>query len=112
MVGDRKGWHLMHLLRNALHLTLQARCLHCSGCNFGIKQVGFTATYRPFECLLTSRKTLFSIFRAGLLEPHGSKSGTRHNRDLIRKHACADVSPWLSTQMIDAAWLGRMTHGN
>jgi hypothetical protein len=29
MVGDgKKASHFMHLLRNALHLTLQARCLH------------------------------------------------------------------------------------
>jgi hypothetical protein len=81
MVGDGKGSQFMHLLRNALHLTLQARC---PGCRFELKQVGFTATYRPRQCLLTSRNTLFSIFRAGLLQPNGSESWTGHNRLLIR----------------------------
>jgi hypothetical protein len=57
MVGDGKGSQFMHLLRNALHLTLQARCHHCPGCHFELEQAGFTATYRPRQCLLTSRNT-------------------------------------------------------
>jgi hypothetical protein len=92
MVGDGRGSQFMHMLRNALHLTLQARCHHCPGCHFELKQVGFTATYRPRQCLLTPRNTFFSIFRAGLLEPHGSEPCTWHNRDLIRTHACADAT--------------------
>jgi hypothetical protein len=50
--------------------------------HFELKQVGFTATYRPRQCLLTSRKR-FYILRAGLLEPHRSESCTWHNRDFI-----------------------------
>jgi hypothetical protein len=97
MVGDGKGSHFMHLLRNALHLTLQARCHNCPGCHFELKQVGFNATYRPRQCLLTSRNISFSIFRAALLEPHGSESCTWHNRDLIRtKHVLTQrrVATW------------------
>jgi hypothetical protein len=82
-----------------MHLTFQARYLHCSGCHFELKQVGFTAAYRALQCLLTSRITFISILRAGLLQPHGSESGTWHNRDLIQRHACADVSPWASTKI-------------
>jgi hypothetical protein len=90
--GDGKGSHLMHLLLNALHRTLQARYLH--RCQFELKQLGSTAAYRARQCLLTSRNTFISILRAGLLQPHGSESGTWHNHDLIRRHACADASPW------------------
>jgi hypothetical protein len=43
--------------------------------------------------LLTARNTFISILRAVLLQPHGSESGTWHNRNLIRRHACADESP-------------------
>jgi hypothetical protein len=82
-VGDRKWSQFMHPLRNALHLTLQARCHHCPGCHFDLKQMGFTATYRPHQCLSTSRNTIFSIFRAGLMGPHGFESCTWQNRDLI-----------------------------
>jgi hypothetical protein len=88
---DGKGPRFVHLLPNALHLTLQARCLHCSGCHFELKQLGFTAAYRALQCLLTSWNTFLSIFRAGLLQPHGSESGTSHSCDLIRRHACSDV---------------------
>jgi hypothetical protein len=84
MVGDGKGSPFMHLLQNALHLTLKARCHHCPGCHFELKQVGFPATYRPRQCLLTARNTFFSIFGAGLPEPHGSESCTWHYRDLLR----------------------------
>jgi hypothetical protein len=84
MVGDGKGSQFMHLLRNALHLTLQARCHLCPGCHFELKQVGFTAAYRPRQCVRTSTNTFFPIFRAGLLEPHGSESCTWQNRDLIQ----------------------------
>jgi hypothetical protein len=84
MVGDEKGSHFTHLLCNVLHLTLQARCLDCSGCQFELKQVSFTAIDRPSQCLLTSRNTLFLILIAGLLEPHGCESCTWHNRDRIR----------------------------
>jgi hypothetical protein len=56
MVGDGRGSQFM---RNALHLTLQARCHTYPGCHFELKQVGFTATYRPRKCLLTSRKYNF-----------------------------------------------------
>jgi hypothetical protein len=83
MVWNGKGSQFMHLLQNALHLTLQARCQHCLGCHFELEQVGFTANYRPRQCLLTSRNTFFSIFGAGLLEPHGSESCTWHSHDLI-----------------------------
>jgi hypothetical protein len=83
----------MHLLPNALHLTLQARYLHCSGCHFELKQLGFTAAYRARHRLLTSRNTFISILRAGILQAHGSESGTWYNRDLIRRHACADDRP-------------------
>jgi hypothetical protein len=83
----------MHLLSNAPHLNLQAKYLHCSGCHFELKQLGFTAAYRARQCLLTSRNAFISILRAGLLQPHGSESGTWHNRDLIRRHACAESSP-------------------
>jgi hypothetical protein len=87
MVGDGKGSHFKHLLWNAQHLTLEARfhCsgMHNSGCHFDLKQVGFTATYLPRRCLLTSRNTFFPILRAGFLEPHGSESCTWHKRDLI-----------------------------
>jgi hypothetical protein len=71
VVGDGKGSHLMHLL----HLTLQARHLHCSGCHFELKQAGFTATYRPRQSLLTSRNTFILVLRAVILQPHGSASG-------------------------------------
>jgi hypothetical protein len=74
--------HFVHLLPNALPLTLQSRYLHCSGCHFELKQVGFTAAYRARQGLLTSRNTFISILRAGLLQPHGSASGTWHNRYL------------------------------
>jgi hypothetical protein len=84
MVGDGEGSQFRHLLWNALHLTLQASCHHCPGCHFELKHVGFTATYRPRQCLLISRNTKKSIFRAELLEPHGSESCTGHNRDLLR----------------------------
>jgi hypothetical protein len=47
MVWDGKGSHFMHLLRNALRLTLQSKCHLCPGCHFELKQVGFTAAY-PF----------------------------------------------------------------
>jgi hypothetical protein len=70
-------------------LTLQARYLHYSGCHFELKLLGFTAAYRAHQCLLISRNTFISILRAGLLQPHGSESGTWHNRDLI---LCADAS--------------------
>jgi hypothetical protein len=40
VVGDGKGWHFMHLLPNALRLSLQAKYLHCSGCHFELKQLG------------------------------------------------------------------------
>jgi hypothetical protein len=60
--------------------------------HFELKQLGFTAAYRARQCLLTSRNTFISIRRAGLLLPHGSESGTWHNRDLIRRHARADAS--------------------
>jgi hypothetical protein len=83
----------MHLLRNALHLTHQAKCHHCLGCHFELKQVGFTATYRPRQCLLTSRNIKFSIFRAGVLEPHGSESCTWHNNH--GRYACAHATPRL-----------------
>jgi hypothetical protein len=83
MVGDGKGSQFMRLLRNALHLTLQARCHHCPGCQFDLKQVGFTATYRPRQCLLKSRNTFFPIFRAGILEPHWSESCIWHNGDVV-----------------------------
>jgi transcriptional regulator CtsR len=73
----------MHLLPSALHLTLQARYLHCSGCRFELKKLGFTAAYRARQRLPKSRNTFISILRAGLLQPHGSESGTWHNRDLI-----------------------------
>jgi hypothetical protein len=86
MVGDGNGSQFMLLLWNALHLTLQGRCHPCAGCHFELMQAGFTATYRPRQCLLTSRNTMFSIFRAGLLEPHGSESCTWQNRDFIRTH--------------------------
>jgi hypothetical protein len=76
-----------------MHLTLLARYLPCSGCHFELKQLGFTAAYRARQCLLTKRNTFISILRAGLLQPHGSESGTWHSRDLIRRHACADASP-------------------
>jgi hypothetical protein len=65
MAGDGTGSQFMHLLRNALHLTLQARCHHCLGCHFELKQVGFTATYRPRQCLLTSRHTFFRYSELG-----------------------------------------------
>jgi hypothetical protein len=87
------GSHFMHLLPNALLLTLQARYPHCSGCHFELKQLGFTAAYRARQCLLTSRNKFISVLRAGILQTHGSESGTWHNRDLIRRHACADASP-------------------
>jgi hypothetical protein len=45
VVGDGKGSHFMHLLPNALRLTLQTRYLHCSACQFELKQLGFTAAY-------------------------------------------------------------------
>jgi hypothetical protein len=93
VAGDGKGSHFMRLLLNALHLTLRAKHLHCSGCHFEIKQLGFTAAYRARQCLLTSRNTCFSILRAGTLQPRGSESGTWHNCDLIRRHACADALP-------------------
>jgi hypothetical protein len=64
VVGDGKGSHFMHLLPNALHLTLQARYLHCLGCHFELKQLGFPAVYRARQCLLTSRNTFISILRA------------------------------------------------
>jgi hypothetical protein len=43
IVGVGDGSHFMPLLQNAVHLTLQARYLHCSGCHFELKQVGCTA---------------------------------------------------------------------
>jgi hypothetical protein len=43
VVGDGKRPHFTPLLQNALHLTLQARYLHCSGYHFELKQVSFTA---------------------------------------------------------------------
>jgi hypothetical protein len=92
VVGDGKGSHFMHLLPNALHLTLQARYLHSSGCHFELKQLGFTAAYRARKCLLIPRNTFISILRAGLLQPHGSESGTWHNRDLIRRVGLMDQS--------------------
>jgi hypothetical protein len=108
VVGEGKGSQFMHLLWNALHLTLQARCHHCAGCTFELKQVGFTAAYRARQCLLTSRNTFISILRAGPLQPHGSESGTWHNRDLIRRHACADALPWMTADKhagpIMASW--------
>jgi hypothetical protein len=99
MVGDGKVSQFMHLLRNALHLTLQARCHHCPGCHFELKQFGFTATYRPRQCLLTSGNTFFPILRAGLLEPNGSESCTWHHRDLIRTlmHVLTQRFDWLCT---------------
>jgi hypothetical protein len=99
VVGDGEGSHFMHLLPNALHLTLQASYLPCRGCHFELKQLGFTAAYRARQCLLTSRYTFISIFRAWLLQPHRSESGTWHNRYLIRKHACADASPCMRQQI-------------
>jgi hypothetical protein len=93
VAGDGNGLHFMNLLPNALHLTLQAKYPHCSGYQFVLKQLGFTATYRERRCLLISRSTFISMLGAGLLQPHGSESGTRHSRDHIRRHACADVSP-------------------
>jgi hypothetical protein len=39
VVGDGKGSHFMHLLPNALHLTLQARYLHWSGCHVELMQL-------------------------------------------------------------------------
>jgi hypothetical protein len=95
MVGGGKGSQFMHLLRNALHLTLQARCHHCPGCHFELKQVGFTATFRPPQCLLTSRNTFFSIFRAGLLEPHGLNLAHGIIATFSRQYACADATPCL-----------------
>jgi hypothetical protein len=66
VVGDGKGSHFMHLLRKALHLTLQARYLHCLGCHFEVKQIGFTGAYQARQCLLTPRNTFISILGAGL----------------------------------------------
>jgi hypothetical protein len=65
VVGDGKGSQFMHLLRNALHLTLQARCHHFPGCHFELKQVGVTATYRPRQCLLTSKILFFRYSELG-----------------------------------------------
>jgi hypothetical protein len=46
--------------------------------------------------------TVISILRAGILQPHGSESGTWHNRELIRRHECADASPCLNTRLQQA----------
>jgi hypothetical protein len=102
VVGYGKGSPFMHLLPIALHLTLEARYLHCSGCYFEFKRLGFTAAYRARQCLLTSRNTFISILRAGLLQPHGSESCTWHNHDHIRKRACADASPCTWGRTCDA----------
>jgi hypothetical protein len=103
----------MHLLPNALHhLTLQARDLHCSGCHFELTQLSFTAAYRARQCLLISRNTFILILRAGLLQPHGSESGTWHNRDLIRRHACANASSCWNFAEIDVAdFENSVSHG-
>jgi hypothetical protein len=53
----REGVTFMHLVLGALHLTLQARYPHCSGCHFELKQVGFTAADRARQSLLVSRNT-------------------------------------------------------
>jgi hypothetical protein len=37
MVRNGKGSQFMHVLRNALHLTLQARRHHCPGCHFELE---------------------------------------------------------------------------
>jgi hypothetical protein len=54
-------------------------------CHFELEQFGFTAAYPARQCLQTSGNTFILILRAGLLQPHGSESGTRHNRDFIRR---------------------------
>jgi hypothetical protein len=99
MVGDGKGSQFMHLLRNALHLTLQARSHHCPGCHCELKQSGFTATYRPRQCLLTTRNTVFSIVRAGPLEPHRTKSCTlaesRPYLDTVHEYDCQKANIWI-----------------
>jgi hypothetical protein len=78
MVRDGKGSQFMHLLRNALHLTLSSARLYCH------------LSTAPMPCYI--KKCIVSIFRAGLLEPHGPESCTWHNRDLIGHNACADAS--------------------
>jgi hypothetical protein len=100
----------MHLVLIALHLTLQARYPHCSGCHFELKQVGFTAAYRACQCLLASKNTFILIIRAGLLQPHVSESGTWHNRDLIRRHACVDASPCESESSCRCLHVARRPH--
>jgi hypothetical protein len=73
-----------------LYLTLQARYLHCSGCHFELKQLGFTAAYRARQCLLTTINTFILILRARILQPHRSESRTWHNRDFLQRHVLTD----------------------
>jgi hypothetical protein len=72
-----------------MHCTSLSQPRHrCPGCHFELKQASFTATYRPRQCLLTSKNTFFSICRAGLVEPHGSESCTWHSRGVVTLSMC------------------------
>jgi hypothetical protein len=92
----------MHLLPNALHLTLQARYLHCSGCHFELKQLGFAAAYQARQCLLTSRNTVIRYSELGFCShtglnlAHGkiaTLSGDEHL--LTHRPVCMQAKYWI-----------------
>jgi hypothetical protein len=89
MVGDGTGPQFMHLLRNALHLTFQARCHHCPGCHFEL--ITLLSPIDPF--LLTSRNTKFFDLAHAIIAT------------LSGHHACADAMPCMASQRLPWASL-------
>jgi hypothetical protein len=77
-----------------MHCTsLSKPCHRCPSCHFELKQVGFTATYRPRQCLLTSRNTFFRYSELGFRSHTGLNLAHGVIATLSGHYACADATP-------------------
>jgi hypothetical protein len=94
--GTVRGHIFMPLLQNALHLTLQARDLQI---RLPLSAQASRLHYRLTSTLMPSgsKKTILFDTQSWASGATRSESGIWHNRDLIRRNACADASPCTTT---------------
>jgi hypothetical protein len=84
MFGDGKGPQFMHLLWNSLHPTLQTDVTTAQAATLSSSKSALLPPIDQANAVRPQEILLFSIIRAGLLEPHLSESCTWRNRDFIR----------------------------